>query len=349
MTTNKKPRILVFARQPGSASAFAPLCRKLVNLYDFEVLLLPLTYATAPEFKNRYLASSTSEVTEKLSHDIDLFITGTSLEATADSALWQFAKSINIPIIAYVDHSYNITSRFSTDKSQWPDYIAVLDDEMKREVQKIGFSSSSISITGNPQLEALCERAVELRPTTRLQQPLAVFVCEPVVNSGQFRAMYGYTDLESLELATQILARESALTSIRWKLNVKLHPRDTEHRVRPTVLRLTSHHPEIDIAVTELSKEQVFSNARVVFGMSSTLLNECATLRIPTISCRPNSTLLQSLPTSNTSILIVNEARQYNVLEKAAELATHSKSPTIDSCRRFHDLIRKALLTRERN
>jgi predicted glycosyltransferase len=165
-----------------------------------------------------------------------------------------------------------------------------------------------------------------------------VFICEPVVDPHNFRLEYGFTDLDSLQLATKIFDYNSAKTLQRWKLLIKLHPRDS------IVAHLSAQYTAIDIAFAEWDKAQVFRYAKTVYGMSSTLLFECAALGIPTLSFQPCAKKEIEIIKKSESIIVLTSFDDLDILERSRQVITTNLKDFINSTERFQSLIMSILI-----
>ena len=276
MTAGARPRVLVVAREPGAASALAPVARQCsatviafhsaIAVFEREGIdTLRPESDDAPGFADECIARM---------HP-DVVLTGTSRRELAprDHAWWRAARAYGIPSVALLDHWLGYTERFSAAQpfDAVPGIIAVMDDYARDRLVALGAHDTTIVVTGQPALDsAMAMRLGDREPDARV----ALFVSEPIAaDLGNAR---GYDENTVLGILLH------ALDGTPWRLVVKPHPRELAD-CRPERSEGPAFLP------STLSGREAIASANVVVGMTSVLLLESALAGLPVLSIQPAS------------------------------------------------------------
>ena len=115
----REPRVIIIAF-PQAATACEEVARNLDH-FRFHAVQ---TEAQAREIFDEEIGGAT------------LLLTGTSSAAAEDAYYWRSARSHGVTSVAYLDQSSNLDKRFlSRDLSDWPNVIAVIDENDKMLVE----------------------------------------------------------------------------------------------------------------------------------------------------------------------------------------------------------------------
>lgn len=283
---------VVLVRQAGSAAGLMPALEQLI---DHEpscrvvIIAFPQAVATCAEFvRDLGVFTFHSVQTEKEAHCVfekeivnaAFLLTGTSSEAAADAFYWRGARANGVMSVAYLDQWSNIEKRFSGyAKNDWPDTLAVIDDNDKKLAEKLAPAGVRILNTGSPALEYMRRSVEELRSKgVRSAVGRIIFATEPVEDSVLYRNINGFDDEDSFAVALNLI-RVNHPGSL---LVMRLHPRDSRDR---WLSRLPS---DIPIEWDFDTRAMCLARARRVFGMRSFFLLEAWACDVTVVSIQPH-------------------------------------------------------------
>jgi hypothetical protein len=299
-------RIAIVSRQIGTAEAFSPLIeclKKQLSEEKVKVFAYPESMDTLKGF-SPFLVNSFQEAEKSLvQFKPDLVVTGTSAKVSDDLLYWDWAQQTNTESVAYIDQWVNLKERFfSNGKLHSSDKVAVVDENIKKNISEFGIDNKNIFVVGNPLLENKKIRKFEKKSTYS-----ACFVTEPIVTEvgdENFKKKHGYLDVDSFQMAVDSLSQFATNSNTEWNLLVKIHPRDQKDRFEKII---TSLQPSIQIKITDFSKEDIFASVDLVMGMTSMFLLESSQMGIPTVSFQPQRKLISEVIESQNSIGVVTE------------------------------------------
>lgn len=323
---------MVVFRQMGTLHALLPLISHMRSQLS-EPLLLGWDQLIPKETADSFgllLFNDVNRFLELAPARTSFLLTGTSEKSEEDSKLWQWAFENNIPSFAFVDQWSNIAIRFK-NAVRAPDHILVLDGWCAEEVKKLNLSSK-VHITGTPLWDDL---STVIRKT-KSDKCEAVFVTEPVsvMPLEEHIALHGYQDLDSLKWAIVALEQWQAHTGKKCILKIKLHPRDTEQRIKDW---LENQKPQVEIQISNEDKQTTLRTADYVFGDRSMLLVEASLIGIPVVSFQPNRKSV-SPATDRDGIEVVT--KQTDILT-AMKRALHNTShlPAVKASEKIMEVI----------
>jgi hypothetical protein len=309
-------RIIFVIRQPGTASAFIPLLKKLNYQDDIDVSIL------AFDLSHALLANAGLEFTKienfnnalpYLDPDIDYLVTGTSEKVADDESFWKWANENQIPSLAFVDQWSNLVQRF--DCQNLPSSIAVLDETAKKELEPYVARRCQILITGSPIFDALKETINTFRRSENRTRIL--FVLEPDISGmreDEIRNLHGFTEYDCLRAGFYAVSDYARRHDISLIFTLKPHPRDAQNRIQGLVEQLKSEGPNLPVDVWQGSKEEALCESDVVMGMRSMLLLEAAFVHKPVISIQLHR---------KTSCLLTDDRKYIRLAVTEREIRQH--------------------------
>jgi hypothetical protein len=338
---NLQSKILVIAKQAGTASAFVPLIRELANRFTVRVLATEHAGRVFSEAKvdfKRFMNFEDSGVLRGVTQS-DLLLTGTSAEAADDSKFWAWAHRHGIPSIGFVDQWVNLEHRFLSGASsdQNPMIVAVIDENDAFAAEKLHLAGSRVHITGSPALDDIAEQVTKLRlglPEVN-SRPIAVFATEPssVETDTQYRANNGFNDLDALQLTVENLATIPSLAD--WILKIKLHPRDRRERIEKFLKTIEA---PVKFEIIDSGRAEMIACADVVIGTRSFFLLESAICGVPVISLQPGRKTSCPLTDGKSAIHVVTDRtdatlafRSLQILSKKSLVLTRRERRSIES------------------
>jgi len=217
--------------------------------------------------------------------NIEYVITGTCKEGGLDQQIILWAKKNNIPSITCVDHWSLFYLRFRyKNKYLFPDKILVNDEYARTLAINDGIPEEKIHVAGNPILEKLFSRKIQVTKNNNLQKyhnfpkkKVLVFVSENLSEFKKNTKEYkGYDEFDVLKLIIKFIKNN-------YILAIKLHPEENKKKF------LNYINIENTFFLSDISVEEVARGADIIIGMESFFLIEMATLRNDVISLRPKS------------------------------------------------------------
>lgn len=287
-------RVALYARQVGTAAAFAPVLRSL-KTRAAEVVALCSAAATATlagEGPSHVVSRFEDANVILRDQRPDILVTGTSESVEDDAKYWAWASERGVPSIAFVDQWVSYGQRFSPSRSGRvevePDIIAVVDARAERRMREAGASAARLVVVGSPALDDLRPRkdgaAESLREgllSEHQASRVALLATEPLPGSpDEVRASHGFTDLDCLVAALSALSAQAVSSGHRIVAVIRAHPRDTPARL----LSLQRPRDGITILTRSDPKRAALLSSDIVLGMRSMLLLEAAFAGRPTVS-----------------------------------------------------------------
>ncbi|MDR2268207.1 MAG: DUF354 domain-containing protein, partial [Holosporaceae bacterium] len=264
----------------------------------------------------------------------DFIITGTSSNDFTEKYLWKFAKNLNIPTMAILDHWCNYGIRFSKYGSKdinkykvektfdfLPSYICVMDDFAKSEMQKEGVPADMIYALGNPHFETIKNKSefVDVKKIrskflkNNKNNKIVTFASEA------YEEDYGVSpERKALNDIAQILNQQSNITFV-----VKLHPKENE-----------SKYCEITQCILDKETDPIdmIMASDIIISMTSMFLIEAAILGKKIISYQPTETDKNKfILTKNNMLKFINNYNELNnVLTSLLNVGDISYSFAVD-------------------
>jgi hypothetical protein len=223
--------------------------------------------------------SEAQEIFEKEIGSAAFLLTGTSSAAAADAFYWRAARAKGVTSVAYLDQWSNIERRFlGRNRNDWPDTLAVIDENDKKLAEEFAPTGVLIRNTGSPAIERIKRSVQELRANGVLSDSARlVFATEPVENPSGYREINGFVDEDCFDVALRLIRKHHPGTL----LLMRLHPRDSRERWEP---RLPS---DISIEWDLDTRAACLARAGRIFGMRSFFLLEAWACGVKVISIQP--------------------------------------------------------------
>jgi hypothetical protein len=304
---------LVLVRQAGSAAGLMPALQELIAGRPSPrvvIIAFPQAVATCNEVVQDLASFSfhaiqtEAEAREIFHKEIDtaaLLLTGTSSAAAEDAYYWRGAREKGVTSIAYLDQWSNIEKRFTgRERSDWPDILAVIDENDKELAEAIAPAGVLVRNTGSPAIERVKKAVQDLRAHGLLGDcNRVVFATEPVEDRFEYRKLNGFLDEDCFEVACQLI-RKCHPGSL---LVIRLHPRDSRERWE-------SQLPS-DIAIEWDADTRAACLARAgrVFGMRSFFLLEAWACGVKVVSIQPGRKT--DCPLTDGRMPVITDPAQY--------------------------------------
>jgi len=197
---------------------------------------------------------------------------GTSVQAVVERELTVRARG-HIPTLSVLDAMLFVERRFGVGLAELPDVLACPDASTAERLRAAGAPASALQVTGNPTLEEIARMPRTEPPAVGPDCPVDVlFVSSPVASMRLRGAIFAIDEREAL---TDVLAALAALqvhAPVGFRVRVRLHPVQTADVLPeppPGVTLVPDDDPD---------RLRSCAQARVVVGLSSTLLGEARLL-----------------------------------------------------------------------
>jgi len=253
-----------------------------------QVMLAGLAASIASQdgVAHRRLCGATAEerAAQVLAAGPTALLLGTSVQPVAERALTVLARTCQppIPTLAVLDAMLLVERRFGRGLSELADLVACPDPETAARLIEAGATPSRLVVTGNPTLEEIGLRAVSPPPAVAPDRPTDVlFVSSPVESMRKRGVDLAIDERETLD---DVLAALSALRDLSpggFRVRVRWHPvqrPDTLPATPPGIVLVSDDEPD---------RLRSCAQARVVVGLSSTLLGEARLLPRAAIAYLP--------------------------------------------------------------
>lgn len=230
--------------------------------------------ATADGVAHQKLDAST--VSERadvvLAAEPSALLLGTSVKDVVERVLSVRARR-RVPTLSVLDAMLFVEGRYGERLNELPDLVACPDEATAERLRVAGAPASALCVTGNPTLEEIVRLPRTDPPPVSASEPVDVlFVSSPVAAMRMRGAIFAIDEREAL---TDVLAALAALREYApagFRVRVRLHP-----------VQLADVLPEPPTGITlvpdnDPDRLRSCAEARVVVGLSSTLLGEARML-----------------------------------------------------------------------
>lgn len=278
--------LLFFSCEPGGAKVLIPVIRLVCNQTDYNVIVLSYGLG-AEQFEAEKIAYIEISPIQKKDSGIlnlyqpDLVITSATSLPERDMSerfLWENARTVGIPALAFLDQWQNYAIRFSGPAENerlnyLPDYINCMNSIGEIEMIREGFDKCRLVKFGHPYLSSLKESMVSINEEM-IRQSLSVSTSQRIILfvSEAIREHYGmrrgYDQFDALRLFMEIVSvsNEDVVPLI------KLHPKDTLADYQRMLAKYK--HLKPIIIKNELTSKECIRVSDVVYGMTSIMLIE---------------------------------------------------------------------------
>jgi len=293
-------KIGIYARDPGSANIATSIYDALIDK-GYKVILLCKDYAYTMCIDKRlpcinvtdYMNKVDIETVKKylLFLDIDVIITGTSLEDNLERAIWKASCEINIKTYAILDQWMNLIERFENQpqniKSRvFPDIIMVMDQMVYDILVNEGVESNHLRIVGQPYFEQLALKYTKkldlLNHPIRLNQNNTIkilFLSQPI--DMFYNHTLGYTEYSVFSDFISMLENIRGRIDKDLEIALRLHPKENKEKFLDKVSLKYNTKIYFD---EEINIEESIMKSDIVVGMFSTGLFEATLIGKPILS-----------------------------------------------------------------
>lgn len=197
---------------------------------------------------------------------------GTSAKPVVEHVLARRARR-EIPTLGVLDSMLFVERRFGPDLGALPDLVACPDEETAARLRRIGVPAAALVVTGNPTLEEIGLIGASSPPPVAPDRPVDIlFVSSPVSEMRLRGVAFAIDERESLADVLVTLSALRPLAPAGFRVRVRLHPVQQAEELPPD-------RPGIALAPDgDLDRLRSCARARVVVGLSSTLLGEARLL-----------------------------------------------------------------------
>ncbi len=329
-------RVLCVCGQRGAAAGLAPVVCKGRQVGWFTSVL---TYGEAGQWfddtqipcemvaENLSLEAATELILKKKA---DVLLLGTDASRHVEKRFMRAARSTNALSIAYLDFWSNYLERFVDDDGVMciPDRIAVVDEQMFKELKHIGIPGDRMVITGSPGIEQSIDAYRRMSGECRYQLRR-----KNAIGEEDFCVLFVSTPLSSEDYSAGASGcSHSLLLLVR---DVLSHlDQYAQTRAKKVHLFIRPHPRETGTAFQELKGGQVFLHliemgnplewieaSDIVVGLDSMLLIEAASVGKPVISL---DWIANLTPTAKALFfthaqVAENPSQYFNLMESALE------------------------------
>ena len=217
---------------------------------------------------------------------------GTSVQAVVERELTRRARG-RVPTLAVLDAMLFVERRFGDGMAELADLVACPDQATAARLREAGAPADRLVVTGNPTLEEIGLAGAQdpaivpepgrlLEPRTQDPEPVDIlFVSSPVAAMRLRGAVFAIDEREALADVLDALAGLSSLAPDGFHVRVRLHPVQRCEGLPvplPGIVLASDNDPD---------RLASCARARVVVGLSSTLLGEARFLPRPAIAYLP--------------------------------------------------------------
>lgn len=201
-----------------------------------------------------------------------VLLLGTSVQAVVERELTVQVRG-RVPTLSVLDAMLFVERRFGDGLADLPDVVACPDASTAERLCAAGAPASALRVTGNPTLEAIARMPRSEPPPVEPDRPVDVlFISSPVAAMRMRGASFAIDEREALADVLAVLASLCAYAPAGFRVRVRLHP-----------VQLADVLPEPPPGITLASDDdpdrlRSCLQARVVVGLSSTLLGEARML-----------------------------------------------------------------------
>lgn len=307
-----KNRLLIFAYDANSANV--TMSYAYLNKDKFsQILAYPKGNATNI-YKQHISKYITSEPIEFLPSDT--VVTGTSgIHSTYEMQMIKQAKISNVKnIITIVDNTTNFDIRFILDdkileKQYLPNQIWVFEKNFKSDISYI---NKNLIYKDNIYKQFLIKLfktnppKIKHKFIQKYQNKYLVILTEYLYEL--YSLQFNFTEYEMLEN----ILKNISLQNINIPIFLKLHP--VEHKNKFNILLRKYNH--LNIIQDDCNIQELIFYSKVVFGINSSVFNECNLFKKPAYSIQIGSNKTMKVKTIDKSNIIYTNKELEKILQK---------------------------------
>lgn len=297
-------KIFFFARDPGGANALIPV---IINTRSkYRIIVYGKDYAIdrfrSFDIECNDILKDCGVIEEDCVYRFlkevspDMVFTGTSADDFTEKYLWIAAKKQGIISVALIDSWINYGIRFSEyslkDISLYakskefkylPDYIFTIDDYSKGEMMKEGLPESIIYVTGQPYLQYIRNRILQVDETDvrkyrksiecSEKTKLIVYASDDIsktYNDSLENMFWGYNEKTIFSYVYKAL-NDFCLKGEDFILLIRPHPKEDIDYWNDVVKKI----PQMKVIIDKSTKgDTIIKSADLIIGMQSMFLLE---------------------------------------------------------------------------
>ncbi|MDO8499652.1 MAG: hypothetical protein Q7S66_03255 [bacterium] len=278
-------RFIVGADNPGGANAVLPVVKQLMRGDDEIVMALGgKARDIFKDAKIEYIdevAIGRDRLGAILNiKSTDIFLFGTSLGGTIEKYLLPLFKAQGAKTVCVLDSWVNYWQRFDqeSDINLLPDYICVMDARAKNEMEREGFPSERLIITGNPFFDDFVDGIT----ADREDRNRVLVVSQPLREAQKHGVAFPYDEYMVMEHIARVFNELKLPHDV--KVAVRLHPRDEENKFNALFASQTN---QLFFYDTIPDVKESISQSGLIIGMNSMVLFQAAVAGKTVISYQP--------------------------------------------------------------
>lgn len=332
-------KILMAFDDPGGGLALTSLIEPLKN-EGIKIKLYSglLSRKFTGDYESEILGSNIDKQTaEKIleENEPDMLITGTSA-GNAEQLLRNDAFEKNITSVVILDFWKDYGRRWyfaDYNIEETKDYVFVMDECTKAEMEKEGFREKFLLVTGHPYLDKIFNYGNN-KPVVHGRENHYLFLSQPLNVIGIKN--YAIHPLEYLLNSLKTLTAEKG----NIKLTVKLHPVETiTTELENAVQKFHSEVLSIRIIKNEISIDNLIDESEIVIGFNTIAMFEARAKNKRTISLKAvkvKESLDKAMMRAGIEIVEINTKDITSVLKNKTELhiPQNFHKGAIENCKR---------------
>ena len=313
---SKSPKnlVIVAAKDAGGCNSLIPVINrlkktyKLITVADYPASLIFNKNNIKVDIFKRYLSKRECDRLFLKESPVSVLL-GTSWRKSIEDSIVEGASRYNIPSIGILDSWLRYDERFSANKNRWfylPDYLVVMDRNVKRDMIKLGAPKHRIFPIGNPFFDNIRKKGAKIKKklkgqVIRREKKRILFLSEPnsLFNGNpQFmhRDKLGYDEFVVLKDLVEIVRKIETRRKAKIELLLKLHPAERN----PRKYRNFIDKRKVKVVNGELYK--LMYSVDLVVGMQSMGLVEACILNIVNLSYQPGLKTKEMLVTNRLRV-----------------------------------------------
>jgi hypothetical protein len=208
-----------------------------------------------------------------------ILLLGTSVSDVVERTLARQARH-RLPTIGVLDAMLFVERRFGPDLAELPDLVACPDAETAERLRRAGAQADQLVVTGNPVLEEIGSSSHQTGSWGERRTDI-LFVSQPVTELGRSWQPFSIDERESLDHLLGALESLEHLAPAGFRVRVRWHPVQRAEQL--------PRAPQNVQLVVDDDDDRLRSaaRARIVVGLSSTLLTEARMLPRSAIAYLP--------------------------------------------------------------
>jgi hypothetical protein len=222
-----------------------------------------------------------ARATRVLGAEPSILLLGTSVSDVVERTLARQARR-RVPAVGVLDAMLFVERRFGPDLAELPDLVACPDAETAHRLRRAGVHADRLVVTGNPVLEEI-GRSPHHTGSRGERRTDLLFVSQPVTELGRSWQPFSIDERESLDHLLGALESLEQLAPAGFRVRVRWHPVQRAEQLPRAPRNVQLLVDDDDDRLRSAAR------ARIVVGLSSTLLTEARMLPRSAIAYLPGS------------------------------------------------------------